>query len=85
MAQQDIRYYLNGLLLVVGGGELRWSPPTATAWPTPSEALRRPTSTEVILPRKTVLELSRQLADTDDPLDIELGGNQARCASARSS
>jgi len=24
MAQQDIRYYLNGLLLVADGAELRW-------------------------------------------------------------
>ncbi len=33
MAQQDIRYYLNGLLLVVTGSEARrLSPPTATVW-----------------------------------------------------
>ena len=33
--------------------------------------------TEVILPRKTVLELSRQLADSDDALSLSLAGNQA--------
>jgi len=33
--------------------------------------------TEAILPRKTVLELARQLADNDDPLEIVLAGNQA--------
>jgi DNA polymerase-3 subunit beta len=31
----------------------------------------------VILPRKTVMELSRQLADSDDPLEVILAGNQA--------
>jgi DNA polymerase-3 subunit beta len=34
--------------------------------------------TDVILPRKTVLELSRQLADTDDPVEVTLVGNQVR-------
>jgi DNA polymerase-3 subunit beta len=33
---------------------------------------------EVILPRKTVLELNRLLAETDDLLTIEISSNQAR-------
>jgi signal transduction histidine kinase len=37
-----------------------------------------PAPIEVILPRKTVLELSRQLADNDDPLEITLTPTQAR-------
>jgi DNA polymerase-3 subunit beta len=37
-----------------------------------------PTPIEVILPRKTVLELSRQLADSDDPLEVFLTPTQAR-------
>ena len=32
MAQQDIRYYLNGMLLLVETGSLTWSRPTDTAW-----------------------------------------------------
>ena len=35
-------------------------------------------SIEVILPRKTVLELSRQLDDIDDPLEIALTPTQAQ-------
>ena len=77
MAQQDIRYYLNGLLLIASGSELRMvatdghrlafaSNPLATDVP----------HTEVILPRKTVMELARQLADSEDPLEVILAGNQ---------
>ena len=33
MAQQDVRYYLNGLLLAVAVRNCGWSPRTATVWP----------------------------------------------------
>ena len=71
MAQQDIRYYLNGLLLVVNGAEMRVVATDGHRLAFASEALPEslPRS-EVILPRKTVLELSRQLADNDEPLEI---------------
>jgi DNA polymerase III subunit beta len=35
---------------------------------------------EVILPRKTIIELSKLLAETDEPVSIELSANQARFA-----
>jgi DNA polymerase-3 subunit beta len=35
-------------------------------------------SVEAILPRKTVLELIKLLADTDDPVSLAIGTNQAR-------
>jgi len=79
MAAQDVRYYLNGLLMVADGTELRM---VATdghrlALATTELAGDAP-HTEVILPRKTVLELARQLSDSDDPVSITLIGNQAR-------
>jgi DNA polymerase-3 subunit beta len=78
MAQQDIRYYLNGLLLVVMGNEIRMIATDghrlAYASAELPESLPR---TEVILPRKTVIELSRLLADNDEALDIRLSPNQA--------
>jgi DNA polymerase-3 subunit beta len=78
MAQQDIRYYLNGLLLVVTGNEIRMVATDghrlAYASAELPESLPR---TEVILPRKTVIELSRLLADNDEALDIRLSPNQA--------
>jgi len=81
MAAQDVRYYLNGLLLLIDGNELR---AVATdghrlAYASmPLEAEVASTRQELILPRKTVIELSRLLADNDDPLLIELASNQIR-------
>src|SRR5690242_18621831 len=79
MAQQDIRYYLNGMLLVVDQGSLQ---AVATdghrlSWASlkvDGDFARQ----EVILPRKTVLELSKLLDDSDTPLTIDILANQAR-------
>lgn len=77
MAQQDIRYYLNGLLLVVVGNEIRVVATDGHRLAYASEALPESLPrTEVILPRKTIIELSRLLADNDEALDIQLSPNQ---------
>ena len=78
MAQQDIRYYLNGLLVLVEDQQLRLVATDGhrlayAAMPLPASLPRQ----EVIVPRKTVLELSKLLADTDDELKIELSAGQA--------
>ena len=87
MAALDVRYYLNGLLLLVDGSELR---AVATdghrlayaSMPLehPPEALRAEGAgrQELILPRKTVIELYRLLGDNDDPLTVEMLPNQIR-------
>jgi DNA polymerase-3 subunit beta len=79
MAAQDVRYYLNGLLLLVEGKELR---AVATdghrlAYASVEIDTDLPRQ-EMILPRKTVLELNRLLVDTDDQLNITLTPNQVR-------
>src|SRR5215470_16846750 len=79
MAQQDIRYYLNGMLLVVDKGSLqavatdghRLSYASLTV---PGDYTRE----EVILPRKTVLELGKLLEDSDQPVTIDILSNQVR-------
>ena len=78
MAQQDIRYYLNGMLLVLEGNKLK---AVATdghrlAYATMNSA--EAGAAEVILPRKAVLELIKLLGDTDDEVDFELDANQVR-------
>jgi len=80
MAQQDIRYYLNGLLMVTDGGALRL---VATdghrlAFASRELGLKDLPKQEVILPRKTIIELTKLLGETDDPVSIELSPNQAR-------
>ena len=79
MAQQDIRYYLNGLLMIVEEGELKLIATDGhrlafSAKHVGDKALSRQ---EVILPRKTVLELAKLLAENDDPVAIELSATQA--------
>jgi DNA polymerase-3 subunit beta len=79
MAQQDIRYYLNGMLVVIDKGTLQavatdghrlsWASLAVTG-----DFARQ----EVILPRKTVLELGKLLDDSDDPVTLEILANQVR-------
>ena len=79
MAQQDIRYYLNGMLLVVDqaslqavatdGHRLSWA-----SLAVPGSYTRQ----EVILPRKTVLELGKLLADSEEPVTLDILANQVR-------
>ena len=81
MAAQDVRYYLNGLLLLVDGGELRAVATDGHRLAYASMPLNDEISEarqEFILPRKTVLELNRLLSDNDEPLLIELAANQIR-------
>lgn len=77
MAQQDVRYYLNGLLLVSEAERL-----TAVATdghrlavasvPAKGPAVRR----DVIVPRKAVLELSKLLADDAREVVLTFGQTQ---------
>ena len=79
MAQQDIRYYLNGLLLITKGNELRVVTTDGHRLAYAVGPLTdTPSPIEVILPRKTVLELSRQLVDSEDLVEIILTPSQAR-------
>ena len=78
MAQQDIRYYLNGLLMVVEEKTLKLVATDghrlAYASTELGEDLPRQ---EAIVPRKTVLELAKLLGDGDEPVAIELSAAQA--------
>lgn len=80
MAQHDIRYYLNGMLWVAEGQQLHLVATdghrmTLATAPLDKAIERR----EIILPRKTVLELMRLLSDDENAvIDIALASNQAR-------
>ena len=79
MAQQDIRYYLNGMLLVVDKGTLQAVATDGHRLSWASMVIDGEyTRAEVILPRKTVLELAKLLDDSDTPLTIDILANQAR-------
>ena len=80
MAQQDVRYYLNGLLLEVGPGVLRV---VATdghrlAFQELRTEVDVAETRQVIVPRKGVLELLRLLADNEAEAVLGLGANHIR-------
>jgi DNA polymerase III subunit beta len=78
MAQQDIRYYLNGLLIVVEDGQLRLVATDGHRLAFAATALvgELPRQ-ELIVPRKTVLELSKLLGEGDEEVKVELSPTQA--------
>jgi DNA polymerase III subunit beta len=81
MAQQDIRYYLNGLLMVVEDKSLKLVATDGHRLAFASMALEsKLPRQEVIVPRKTVLELSKLLADSDAEVRIEISATQASFA-----
>jgi DNA polymerase-3 subunit beta len=77
MAQQDVRFYLNGLMVEVGndvikavatdGHRLSYSETKASV--SPDEVIR------VVVPRKGVNELSKLLQDSDTTATVTLGTN----------
>lgn len=79
MAQQDIRYYLNGLLLVLDEGKVRLVATDGHRLSyTADEVSEQPQKAEVILPRKAVLELAKLLEAGDQPVEVEIYSAQAR-------
>lgn len=84
MAQQDVRYYLNGMLWELKSESLR-------AVSTDGHRLAmctRPinidlgdeTVKQAILPRKGVMELGRLLSEPDSKVEVTLGNNHLRAA-----
>jgi DNA polymerase-3 subunit beta len=79
MAVHDIRYYLNGILFVAESKQL-------SLVATDGHRLAFASSTldvevprqEVILPRKTVLEMQRLLSDKEGAIEMQFAGNQAK-------
>lgn len=80
MANQDVRYYLNGLLLEVDANELR---AVATdghrlAYCSIPNDIKIEENHSVIVPRKGIGELQRLLSDIDMPVQVQIGTNHIR-------
>lgn len=84
MAQQDVRYYLNGMLFEVTSGRLRTVATDghrlalcdADATTNSDERM------QVIVPRKGVQELARLLSDDQGDVTITMGSNHIRATMA---
>src|SRR5690554_3788607 len=84
MAQQDVRYYLNGLLLEAQQGLLR---AVATdghrlALCSVSAPIEESIKHQVIVPRKGVLELARLMNDDNADVNVVFGSNYIRATTA---
>ncbi|MES9846588.1 MAG: DNA polymerase III subunit beta [Candidatus Sedimenticola sp. PURPLELP] len=80
MAQQDVRYYLNGMLMEISSGMIR-AVATDGHRLALSEAvceIESGVDIQVILPRKAVLELGRLLEDSDENVEIDISSNHIR-------
>ncbi|MDH5325389.1 MAG: DNA polymerase III subunit beta [Gammaproteobacteria bacterium] len=80
MAQQDVRYYLNGLLLEVDAGQVRC---VATdghrlAFCEYDADVNPDKKIQVILPRKGISELAKMLEESDKKLNVDISENHAR-------
>ena len=80
MAQQDVRYYLNGLLLEVSGNKLRAVATDghrlALDETDIQTALDEPI--QIIVPRKGITELTRLLQNNDSEIEIQISTNHLR-------
>ena len=79
MAVHDIRYYLNGILFVAEGKTLTLVATDGSRLALAEGQLETDIpKQEVILPRKTVLELMRLLKDDDSQIEMRFANNQAK-------
>jgi DNA polymerase-3 subunit beta len=79
MAIHDIRYYLNGILFVAEGKQLSLVATDGHRLAFASATLDvEVPKQEVILPRKTVIELQRLLSDAEGALEMQFANNQAK-------
>ena len=80
MANQDIRYYLNGLLLNITNRKIKLVASDGHRLSIYEDYLDQVTDYEarIVLPRKGVLELSRLLDDPEAELKVEFSSNNIR-------
>lgn len=80
MAQQDVRYYLNGILMEVESGKVKLVATDGHRLALSEIELETGVSEgkQVIIPRKAVLELSRLLESSDAPAQCSLSQNHLR-------
>lgn len=86
MAQQDIRHYLNGMLLEVSQGHIRSVATDGHRLALSDVSIdfsgHDGEKKQIILPRKGVLELSRILSDYVEPVRVSIGTNHLRVATS---
>jgi DNA polymerase-3 subunit beta len=80
MAQQDVRYYLNGLLLEITADKLRAVATDGHRLALDEAAIKSSIKEpiQIIVPRKGITELTRLLQDEDSEIEIQISTNHIR-------
>lgn len=79
MAQQDVRYYLNGVLFVIEGNLLRAVATDGHRLAYNAVTIENESDRfEIIIPRKAITELSKLLSDDSDEIEIEFSSQQLK-------
>ncbi len=80
MANQDVRYYLNGMLFEIDDGLLKSVATDGHRLAFCSQPIGQnvTASCSVILPRKGVIELAKLVGDSDELINIQIGSNNLR-------
>ncbi|WP_411726265.1 DNA polymerase III subunit beta [Methyloglobulus sp.] len=80
MANQDVRYYLNGLLLNISNNKMKLVASDGHRLSVFEDRLEEPTGYEarIILPRKGVLELYRLLDNLDTEITVMFSNNNVK-------
>ncbi len=80
MAHQDVRYYLNGMLLEISTNALRLVATDGHRLALCDQGFdsKQKENQQVIIPRKGIMEIARLLEDSDTAVNIQLGINYIR-------
>lgn len=80
MAHQDVRYYLNGLLVEITSDLLRMVATDGHRLSLAEAPIKSQMNGQVILPRKGVTEIAGFLENSDDNVEVSLSANHLRVA-----
>jgi DNA polymerase-3 subunit beta len=81
MAQQDVRYYLNGVLLIIEGNELKVVATDGHRLAYNSGSIKgEHEKQEIILPRKAVIELCKLLGDGEQAVELGFSTQQVKAS-----
>jgi len=80
MAQQDVRYYLNGLLLEISNNKIRAVATDGHRLALDESEIKLEINEpmQIIVPRKGITELTRLLQDDDSEIEIQISTNHIR-------
>lgn len=80
MANQDVRYYLNGMLFEIENNTIKTVATDGHRLAVCTLPIGQPISNNcsVIMPRKGVIELSKLVGDNDELINVQIGSNNLR-------